>query len=245
MKKVKIRKLIAPKSEMEKLSPKQKKQYIMLTCMIRDLNLLLKCLLFVGNENSADWPSVSAKTTISFFFLKTLISKIHEMWTFLERNKILQNSENFPPDLKKEYDGITNFFSDKKVKNIFAFIRDKFGFHYEYQNDVDGMIEEAFKKFSEFEIWLSDNSGNEIFASSNAVMFTVIFGEMKNSGFSGEEQSLMQQLYELTITGSRLFRDFSVLYSVESFPIIWEKREEVEIEAPHFSEVKLPLIVTN
>ena len=67
------------------------------------------------------------------------------------------------------------FFSDKKVKDIFAFIRDKFGFHYEYQNDVDEMIENASKQFSEFEMWLSDDSANEIFASSNAVMLEVVF----------------------------------------------------------------------
>ncbi len=189
MKKVKLTKLTLPKREIDKLGSQEKKRYIMFTCMVQDLNLLQKCLIFVGNENSSDKPNVSAKTTISFFFLKTLISKIHEMWTFLSKNKILQTSASFSKELKEKCDAIENFFSDKRVKDIFAFIRDKFGFHYEYQNDVDEMIEDASKQFSEFEVWLSDDSANEIFASSNAVMLEVVFSEMKRMGFSGDAET--------------------------------------------------------
>jgi len=243
MKKVKLTKLILSKKEIDKLSPQEKKRYIMFTCMVRDLNLLQKCLLFIGNDDSSDKASGSAKTTMSFFFIKTLISKIHEMWTFLSRNKILQGSTGFSKELKEKCGEIEKFFSDKKVKNIFAFIRNKFGFHYEYQNDVDEMIENASKQFSEFEIWLSDDSANEIFASSNAVMLEVVFSEMKRLGFSGDTKSLMLQLYELAVTGARLFREFSVFYFAEAFPVNWERREEVEIEAPLYSQVKLPLIV--
>jgi len=212
--------------------------------MVRDLNLLQKCLLFVGNESPPDKPSVSAKTTISFFFLKTLISKIHEMWTFLNKNKVLEGSASFSRELEEKCDEIDNFFSDNKVKNIFAFIRDKFGFHYEYWDDVDKMIEDASKKFSEFETWLSEDSANEIFASSNAVILEVIFLEMKRVGFSGDTKSLMNQLFDLALKGARLFREFSVFYLTEAFSVNWEQREEVVIEAPQCSQVKLPLIVS-
>lgn len=244
MKKVKMTKLTLTKSEMDKLGPQEKKRYIMFTLMLRDLNLLQKFLMCVGNESSTDQPTASAETTIHLFFLKTLISKIHEMWTFLSKNKILQGSAGFSTVLKEKSDKIENFFSEKKVKDIFAFIRDKFGFHYEYQDDVDGMIEDASKRLSEFEIWLSDDSANEIFASSNAVTMEVIFSRMKIVGFTGDMENLLRQLYELALKGANLFREFSVLYLVEVFPVMWERREEVEIEAPLYSQIKLPLIVT-
>ena len=54
----------------------------------------------------------------------------------------------------------------------------------------------------------------------------------------------MLHLYELAVTGAPLFREFSVLYLAEAFSVNWERREEVEIEAPQYSQVKLPLIVT-
>jgi hypothetical protein len=92
-------------------------------------------------------------------------------------------------------------------------------------------------------MWLSDDSANEIFSSSNAVMLDVVFSEMKRLGFSGDMKSLMHQLYELAVTGARLFRDFSVFYFADAFPVKWERREEVEIEVPLYSQVKLPLIV--
>jgi hypothetical protein len=40
MTKVKLVKLILPKAEIEKLTPKDKKRYVMFTSMLRDLNLL-------------------------------------------------------------------------------------------------------------------------------------------------------------------------------------------------------------
>ncbi|MBI3248031.1 MAG: hypothetical protein HYZ50_16120 [Deltaproteobacteria bacterium] len=244
MKKIKLTKLILPKNEINKLTPQEKKRYVMFTCMIRDLNLLQKCLIFIGNDVSSIRPSILAIATFSFFFLKTLISKIHEMWVFLKRNKIPREPAIFSSELQKKYNGIEDFFHDKKVEDIFAFIRDKFGFHYEYQNDIDGMIEEASKHFSKFEMWLSDDSGNEIFASSNDVMLKVVFSEMRRLGFSGNEEVLLHQLYELAVSGSLLFREFNVFYLVESFPIHWEKQESVEIKAPRYSQVRLPLIVT-
>ena len=244
MKKVKLTNLVLPKTEIDKLGPQEKKRYIMFSCMVRDLNLLQKCLIFAGNESSADKASVSAKTTISFFFLKTLISKIHEMWMFLKKNKIMENSESFSRELKTKYNAIETFFFDKKIRNIFAFIRNKFGFHYEYWNDIDVIVEDTLKRFTEFEIWLSDDSANEIFASSNAVILEVIFLKMKKLGFAGDTQSLMEELFDLALTGAHLFREFSVLYLAEAFPVKWEQRGEVVIEAPQDSQVNLPLIVT-
>ena len=91
MGKVKLVKLILPQAEIEKLTAKDKKRYVMFTSMLRDLNLLQKCLVFVGNVDSSDTPSKSAKTTIAFFFLKTLISKIHEMGVFLEKTKVVES----------------------------------------------------------------------------------------------------------------------------------------------------------
>jgi hypothetical protein len=243
MRKVKLTKLVLPKNEIDKLSPQEKKRYIMFTCMVRDLNLLQKCLIFVSNEGASDAPNVAARATISFFFLKTLVSKVHEMWMFLKKNKITEKSVSFSRELKEKSDEIDKFFSEKKIEDIFAFIRNKFGFHYEYWDDIDSMIEDVSKRFSEFEIWLSDDSANEIFPSSNAVILEVIFSEMKRLGFQGDTSGLMDELFRLALKGALLFREFSVCYLAETFTVNWEKREEVEIEAPQYSQVTLPLIV--
>jgi hypothetical protein len=125
MKKVKLIKLVLPKSEINKLGPQEKKRYLMFTSMVSDLNLLQKCLIFVGNESSSDPPSVCARTTITIFFLKTQVSKIHEMWTFLNKNKVLEGSASFSGELKDKRNDIEKFFSDNKVKDIFAFIRNR------------------------------------------------------------------------------------------------------------------------
>jgi hypothetical protein len=106
------------------------------------------------------------------------------------------------------------------------------------------LIENATKNFEHFEAWLSSkNSGNEIFSSSNAIIMKVVFSEMQKMGFRGNEQKLLDRLFDLALAGARLFRDFAVYYLVEAFPITWEQQEEIEIDAPLISEVQLPLIV--
>jgi len=242
--KTKLAKLILEREELNKMSPKEKKRYIMLTSILQDLNLLQKCLIYSGNKKPSEKLLVSANTTISFFFLKTLISKIHEMWTFLNKNKIIDDHSNFSNELKAKRDEIQNFFSDKRVEDIISFIRNKFGFHYEYWDNVDSLIDEAIKSFDQLEMWLSTrDSGNEIFASSNAVMLRVIFLKMSNLGFEGDEQELMNKIFDLALNAARIFREFSVFYIVEAFSINWRQEEEIEIDVPSISEVHLPLIV--
>ena len=244
MLKVKLTKLVLPKAEIDKLSPKEKKRYVMFTCMLRDLNLLQKCLVFVGNETSSDAPSISAKTTNIVFFLKTLLSKIHEMWVFLKKNKVMDASGGISNELRKAAAEVEAFFAEQKVDAVFSFIRNKFGFHYEYWDDIDVLIDDALKQFTEFEVWLSsEDSANEIFASSNAVMLEVIFSEMKRLGFSGDREKLFDELFGLALRGARLLREFSVVYLSETFRVNWVQRDELEIQAPSYSQIKLPLIV--
>jgi hypothetical protein len=244
MKKIKLTKLTLPRTEITKLDKKEKKRYIMFTCIIRDLNLLQKCLVYTGNLKPTEGIYTSAKASISFFFLKTLMSKIHEMWFFLKKNKIVNDYSNFSNDLKQKIDDIKHFFSDKKIEDIFDFIRNKFGFHYEYWDDVDELIDNASKDFEHFEMWLSsENSANEIFSSSNAIILKVIFSEMKRLGFEGDDNQLMNMLFDLSLKGARLFQEFSVFYISDVFSIKWVQQEEVEVEVPLVSEVQLPLII--
>ena len=88
-----------------------------------------------------------------------------------------------------------------------------------------------------------EDSGNEIFASTNAVMLKVIFAEMKKLGFIGDDAKLFDDLFEIALRGARILREFTVAYLIEALPITWVKTEELEIMSPLYSEVKLPLIV--
>jgi len=245
MTKVKLTKVVIPQSEIIRMDEKMKKRFIMFTCIMRDLNLLQKCLAYTSNNKPKKEPSISANTTINFFFLKTLISKTHEMWSFINRNKVLDDYQKFSDDLKKKIYDIENFFSDKKVENIFSFIRNKFGFHYEYWDDIDKSIDNAFKKFDHYEAWLSSkDSANEIFSSSNAVILQVIFSEMQQLGFVGDEKQLMDIIFKLTLKIARLFQEFSTFYLTEAFSVKWEQQKEMEIDVPLISEVTLPLIIS-
>ena len=158
-------------------------------------------------------------------------------------------NENFNGQLGTLKKQIADFFSEKKNRDIFSFIRNKFGFHYEadpkHKKELEDLIGPAMDDH-EMDMWLSNtDSGNEIFGSSNAIMLKVIFERMRNNGFTGDDKALMDKLFDLTLNISRIFHDFYKLYLVENIleNIQLQDMGEVKIEAPLLSETKLPLIV--
>jgi len=162
---------------------------------------------------------------------------------FLEKNKILDSIGGLN-DVTKMSAQVKDFFGDQKIDGICSFIRNKFGFHYEHWDDIDVLIDNEVKQFTEFEIWLSmEDSGNKIFASTNAVMQKVIFSEMTKLGFTGNDAELFDDLFELALRGARILREFTIAYLTEVLPVTWVKTEELEIMSPLYSDVKLPLIV--
>lgn len=244
---VSLNKIIIPNDAVRKMSKTYKRQYLMITNMLRDLNLLQKLLLFVGNNENKDEATMSANTTISFFFLKTLISKNYEMWEFMQKEGLLKKDLSTQSDsLRKQ---IIAFFSIKSNQDIFSFIRNKFGFHYEadpkYKKELENLIDPAMN-VHEMDMWLSNtDSGNEIFGSSNAIMLKVTFERMRNNGFIGDDKGLMDQLFDLALKISGIFHDFYKLYLIENIlaGITVQDMGEVKIEAPLLSQTKLPLIV--
>jgi hypothetical protein len=165
------------------------------------------------------------------------------MGIFVKKNKILDSIGGLD-DVTRMSEQVKSFFADQKIDGICSFIRNKFGFHYEHWDEVDGLIENEAKQFTEFEIWLStEDSGNEIFASTNAVMLKVIFSEMKKLGFTGDDAKLFDDLFELSLRGARILREFTIAYLTGVLSVTWVKTEELEITSPLYSDVKLPLIV--
>lgn len=242
-----LNKAIIPGDAVRKMSNIQKRQYLMITNMLRDLNLLQKLLLFVRNNDNMDEATESANVTISFFLLKTLISKNHEMWNFAKQEGML--SENLNGQLNRLKNQIIAFFSDKKNQDIFSFVRNKFGFHYEadpkYKKELENLIGPAMDGH-EMDMWLSNaDSGNEIFSSSNAIMLKVIFERMRNNGFVGDDKALMGKLFNLTLNISRIFHDFYKFYLIENIlaGITLQDTGELRIKAPLLSQTKLTLLV--
>lgn len=248
--KIKYSKLSLSKAQMQKIDPLYRKRYIMLTSMLRDVTLLSKCLYYTRNNKSTEKVLQYANTMASIFFLTTLISKIYEMWVFITNNKILEEltRQSNSPELQKNVDNINAFFSNDQKKGIFEFIRHKFSCHYEYMNDIDPVIDEAFEKFDDkdFQMYLSeDNSANDVFPSLNSVILLSIFKKMDELGFSIDNKEKMRELFSLTGEGAKLVMQFCPIYLTEKFPLQWNQEEVIEIEVPGISTIKLPIVVLN
>jgi len=242
MKNVKLIKMIIPKSQIAALSDAKKKQLLMLMGMMRDLNLLQKMLLYIAQSKTSTEPEEDAKETTVAFFLKNLISKIYEMYIFFNNSGIKSDRINFSDELQKKRKAVDDFYKAKGVREIFSFIRNKFGFHYGYENDIDGLIAEAFED-EDFVMWLSpQNSTNEIFPSLDKISLKVIITEMRRLGFT---ENLFNTLLALSIEAANIFREFYVLYLSESFNLNPSKGQAMAINALTLNDVSLPLIIDN
>lgn len=248
--KIKYTKLYLQKNEIQKINPIFRKRFIMLTSISRDITILSKLMCYVDNNKDEEEVLKHANKMCSLFFLTTFISKIYEMWIFLDKNHILDElskKADISSELKQNIDAINSFFGDVRKRRIFAFIRDKFSFHYEYRNDIDEVIKTSFDKFgdNDFQMYLTEHdSANDVFPSLDAVILMSIFQEMQEIGFTNlDDKQKLEILFSFVRDVSKLAMEFISEYLTEAFPVKWEqKEEEIEIEVPEISTVELPII---
>ena len=308
--------LVLPKETIESLSACDKKRLLMLTNMIRDMVLFRKILIYAGKQKTGhEELDNAALVTLVFSISKILISKIYEIWKFIDNGNIKQEKTAFSESLGKWWNRIEVFFSgesvaktkfqnenlvinllkkriiendkrdhryiyfNKKIKKekqlrerlkhlvsaeiesiltiwrqsyknneLFRFVRNKFGFHFDHYSDIEPYIEDAMKEVGDLEFWMgNDSSGNDVFSSSNTVMLTVLRNKMTELGFIGTEEELIGQLQKLPIEISHSMNEFCKGYLTEI--ILKEKSFEqkltITVTVPLLSEVNLPLIVKN
>lgn len=242
--KVPLHLIVIEKNEVKKLLPQKKRQYLMITSMLRDLNLFQKTLLFIHNDNKRNDVFVPANEVSGFLFIKILISKIHEMIAFLNADRITEGKNNFSQELKKIYEDIEEYIAEKRLNKIFGFIRNKLGFHYEAQKNIEPIINKIMKAEQKIEMWLSEDSANEIFSSSNEIMQKVIYAIMRKEGYKGQGRELMNELFEMTVKMADSLYKFYSRYLIEvvlvGINIKYEKK--IEVNALSLSQIKLSFL---
>lgn len=247
--KLEFHQLVLPKAIVESLSACDKKRLLMLTNMMRDMDLFRKMLVYVRTQTTGNKSlDEAAFVTVAFSFIKILISKVFEIWEFSESEKIKEEKSTFSIGLLNRWNEVETFFAEEKNKNLFCFIRNKFGFHFDHYSDIEPYIEDAMKEIGDLEFWVgNDSSGNDIFASSNTVMLTVLRNKMTELGYIGTEEELIGLLQRLPIVISHSMNEFCKGYLTE---IIlkgksFQQKQTVSVIVPLLSEVNLPLIVKN
>jgi len=241
--------LILPKESVESLSSRDKKRLLMIMSMIRDMDLYRKMLIYGGKQKTGhEKLDEAALVTLVFSISKILISKVYEIWQFLGSEKISEEKADFSAGLLEHWNKVEDFFSEEKNKQLFCFIRNKFGFHFDHYQEIEAYIEKAVKEVGDLEFWMgNDSSGNDIFTSSNTVMLIVLRNKMIELGFTGTEEELIGELQRLPIVISHSINEFCKGYLMEILlkGKSFQQRLTVAITAPLLSEVTLPLIVKN
>lgn len=239
-------KIVIPKAEVSKMPKHTRRQYLMLTNMLRDLNLLQKLLVFAKPDNTLGKISVPVSTTMGFFILKTLISKEYEIWKFIEDERISEKKNGFTRKTRGKLENIENAFNDKKIKELFRFIRNRFGFHYDTRPDIEAEVDKVMTNLPDVEMWLSEtSSGNDIFASSNVIMLEVVFHKMRKLGFEGAKEEMMGRLFKLAISIAGFCQEFCTHFLTDVIlkDIRAQVKDKITVCVPLLSKVKLPLLV--
>ena len=234
-------KLTLSTSELKKLTERQRKQYVMLTGILRDLLLLQKLLIFNTDEREGNEVLRSACAAQSLFLVSVLASKLHEAGAFLCKEELLTA---VPGSLQETKDKVTAFYARPHVR-ILKFIRDKFAFHYDTRADLDPKIDAAFRELPQATMWLSkDDSGNDVFSSTNDVISEVLYREAQALGFLGDRPAFLKHLLGMVIDGARVVANFGRGYLACCFPVTWEEAGSEEVEAVLCDKVILPSVIT-
>ncbi|MBU1044085.1 MAG: hypothetical protein KJ915_06770 [Candidatus Omnitrophica bacterium] len=241
--------LVLPKETVASLSARDKKRLLMLTSMMRDMDLYRKMLIYGGKQKTGNAKiDETVFVTLIFSTSKILISKVYEVWKFVDSEKIVTEKEGFSENLLCRWNEVEAFFSEVKNKKLFSFIRNKFGFHFDHYQEIEAYIEKAMEEVGDLEFWMgSDSSGNDVFSFSNTVMLTVLRNKMTELGFVGNEEALIGQLQKLPIIISHSINEFCKGYLTEVLldGKIFHQKLKVDVMAPLLSEVNLPWIVKN
>lgn len=234
-------KLSLPNEELQKLTRTERKHYVMLTSILRDVIMLQKLLIFVNNSNPPCEILKSAKATQIIYFITTLGSTIHEAKRFLSKEKMLKNITS---DLVESRNAVSSFFACKQTREILRFIRDKFGFHYDTKDDLDPKIDSVFVARPEIYMWLSDSdSCNDLFSSTDDVICEVIYNELQGLGFKGNIQEFIGHLFDLVLDGAEVIVEFGRAYLAKCFSAKWLRQERAIVDVPSLDDISLPLIV--
>lgn len=161
------------------LIPDKEQIFILQLCnLLNDLNILQKLALFSTNKK----PKMSefehkAENAQAFFVFTILAGKLWEGWQMV-------NKDFFSKGLRPEYfdslplEGKESLFflgTYFKEHNIIEKIRNKFAFHY---NSEEIKKELEINKDENFELILSEFSGNCLFYFANTVVGTAIISEV-------------------------------------------------------------------
>jgi hypothetical protein len=246
---LKFHKMILSKELVKGFSARDKKRLLMLMNMLRDMALFRKLMLYVkppapirhGEFDQAE------HVTLGFSFNKLLISKAFEIWQFLDKEKIEEESK-FSPALQEYWNKVKIFFSSEKNRELFNFVRNKFGFHFDHYQDIEPYIEAAIDEVGDMKFWMGeDSASNDIFESANSIMLIVLCSKMRELGFQGSEEELIGQIQRLPIDISHALNEFCQKYLTEVLlkDKAFQQTEEIVVNVPLLSEVSLPLIVKN
>ena len=241
--------LVLAKKELETLSARDQKRLLMVTNMLRDMDLFRKLLIYTKEQNFTDSVfSEAAFVSISLPFIKLFISKCFEVRQFFLEEKVAEDKRMFSKELLEWWNNIEVFFNEQKNCKLFSFVRNKFGFHFDHYQEIESYIKTAMNEVGDMKLWTqTDQAGNDLYASSNTIMLVVLRNKMQELGFTGNEENIIGQLQRLPIEISHSINEFCKLYLLEIIlkGKCFSKERTIIVTAPLLSDVSLPLIVSN
>lgn len=177
------------------LNKSQLRQLIMITAIFRDLTFAEKIVLQIKNNNSDNEVLTHAKSVNRWAALILLIGKICAACEFIEKD-LNKNKVELTDDLITQYDNIIKIYGgktydskkevkDKRVRLLFAHIRNKYGAHYGRYSDVEEGLSGIVKDLPEIKMWLCTTNGNDIFFFASAAEIGEALEFMKKQGFNG------------------------------------------------------------
>lgn len=244
-KQIRLKKLILSKEDALKMSPWQLRQYFIITNILHDLDFYGKLLVFITRTPACNRVENEGKAVSQIFILIKYISSVYEMFEFLKKDVVGKFDKQ--SDLRDEATKIIKGYKNNYEK-IYSFIRNKYRFHYEWQDDLEPFFCEAVKEYGNLDVYMSDVlSGNDVYSSSGAIVFATIISKMKKHGYSNKTSKGIFDDLAISVTniGQQLkmfYRKYLVDVVLKSARYV-DTGEVIEVSAKKFAECQLSFFV--
>lgn len=212
---VSLKEMVISKADMGKLRKSERLDFVVLSSMRRDLTVLHKFLIYATEANYKKRAAKDGIRAMQVLLITSLMGKIHEMFVWMESKT---SSDWLPLRVGKDVRRISRYFrnnrrfksNNDRIQKLFAFVRNNLSFHYAKKKFEKRLW--VLNEMSSINIWLADDSYNDVFTGVDTVVLHFVFDQMIQLRFRGSKKKLFETLMSILVRTTGMFLDYSSDY---------------------------------
>ena len=246
---IKVHRINVQPAQLRKLTSDERVLVLLLGYVSNQVSMLQKLLVFAVKLEPTELTEVHGTGAQTQMLIRLAVGAVHEAWRLIT-TRFLQNK------VSKDY---INLIDESGIKaldelkkqfgssSLLSHVRNRYGFHYPDNPDVERLFESAANDPGSADIWrlyASEHGFNSLFMFSESIYIYGIIELSDSNDLAGAQHQLMKELSVASINTIEFARSLFAAIWVRNFGNEIEAQEVIEIcDAPDAANVPLPFFV--